>query len=94
MFNFLFIRDLITFHINGLKHQYFQYENLIVPTIFIGLNYWYFKKNDRFKKILTDYENMADRKNSKFYLAWTYMILSVALVILMGYSIRNNIRWI
>ncbi|WP_298537966.1 hypothetical protein [uncultured Algibacter sp.] len=94
MFNFLFIRDFITYHLNGYKYQYFEYENLIVPTIFIGLNYWYFKKNDRFKKILNDHKNITNKKNQKFYLAWTYMILSVVLVILMGYSVRNNIRWI
>jgi hypothetical protein len=94
MFNFLFIRDFITFQLNGFRYRNFQYENLIIPTIFIGLNYWYFKKNDRFKKILTDHKNITNKKNSKFYLAWTYLILSVALVILMGYSVRNNIRWI
>ena len=93
MFNFLFIRDFITFHLNGFRYHYFQYENFIVPTIFIGLNYWYFKKNDRFKKILTDHKNITENKKSKFYIAWTYMILSVTLLILMGYSVRNNIRW-
>ncbi len=94
MFNFLFIRDFITFQLNGYKYQNFQFENLIIPTLFIGLNYWYFKKNDRFKRILTDYKNVTDKKSSKFYLAWAYIILSVVLVIMMGYSVRNNIKWI
>ena len=94
MLNFLFIRDFITFQLNGFKYQNFQYENLIIPTIFIGLNYWYFKKNDRFKKILAGYKSVTDKKSSKFYWAWTYIILSVVLVVLMGYSVRNNIRWI
>ena len=75
MFNFLFIRDFITYHLNGYKYQYF-------------------KKNNRFKKILNDYKNLSDKRNQKFYWAWAYMILSVLLVILMGYSVRNNIRWI
>lgn len=93
MFNYLFIRDFITYHLNGFKYKTFQYENLIIPTIFIGLNYWYFKKNDRFKKILIDYKNVKNKKSSRFYYAWAYIILSVALVIMMGYSVRNNIKW-
>lgn len=93
MFNYLFIRDFITYHLNGFKYKTFQYENLIIPTIFIGLNYWYFKKNDRFKKILIDYKNVKNKKSSRFYYAWAYIILSVILVIMMGYSVRNNIKW-
>lgn len=93
MFNFLFIRDFITFHLNGFRYQNFQYENFIVPTIFIGLNYWYFKKDDRFKRILSCHKNTKNKKNLKFYLAWSYMILSVVLLVLMGLSIKNNVRW-
>lgn len=94
MFNFLFIRDFITYQLTGIKYESFPYENLVVPTIFIGLNYWYFKNNDRFKKILIDYKKNTDKNRIRFYLAWTYIILSVALLILMGYSVRNNIKWI
>lgn len=94
MFNFLFIRDFITYQWRGIKYESFLYENLVVPTIFIGLNYWYFKSNDRFKKILTNYKKTADKNRTKFYVAWAYIILSVALLILMGYSVRNNIKWI
>ena len=94
MFNYLFIRDFIIYHLNGFKYKTFQYEYLIIPTILIGLNYWYFKKNDRFKKILIDYEDVKNNKSSRFYYAWAYIILSVVLVIMMGYSVRNNIKWI
>lgn len=93
MFNFLFIRDFITYQLNGIKYESFQYENLVIPTIFIGLNYWYFKRNNRFKKILLDYSESADKKRTKFYWAWIYIALSISLVILMGYSVRNNLRW-
>ena len=94
MFNFLFIRDLLTYHLNGFKYESFKYENLLVPSIFIGLNYWYFKSNDRYKSTLKNYNQARNKNQTKFYLSWGYIILSVAFLILMGYSIRNNIRWI
>lgn len=94
MFNFLFIRDFIAFQLNGSKYESFRYENFVVPTLFIGLNYAYFKSNNRFKKILTYYKKTTNKKPIAFYLAWAYIMLSVVLVIGMGYSIRNNSRWL
>ena len=94
MLNFLFIRDLIAFQLNGIRYKHFPNENFFVPTIFIAMNYWYFKKNDRFKKILTFHRNTSKKNNLKFYTTWVYIVLSVVLVIIMGYCIRNNIRWI
>lgn len=94
MFNFLFIRDFITYQLNGIKYEHFRYENLVVPTIFIGFNFWYFKNNNRFKRIIKNYRNSTYNNKTKFYLAWSYMILSIVLLVLMGYSVRNNIKWI
>lgn len=67
MFNFLFIRDFIMYQLNGIRYQSFEYENLAVPTIFIGLNYWYFKRKDRFKTILSDYKKDSDKNGTRFY---------------------------
>ena len=50
MSNYLFIRDFLTYQVNGFKYQTFENENFIVPTIFLGFNYWYFKKDNHSKK--------------------------------------------
>ncbi len=94
MFNYIFIRDLIMFHIRGVKYESFAYENLIVPSIFIVLNYLYFNYNSRSKKILKQFgKRTKEDKRPYWIFSWIYIIVTVILVIAMGYSVRNNIRW-
>lgn len=93
MANYLFIRDLILFQFNGIKYHYFESENFIVPTIFIGLNYWYFKRNGLYKQILNKFSD--EKLNFKSVLkCWIYIIMSIVLAIVIGYSVRNNILWL
>jgi hypothetical protein len=92
MANYLFIRDLIYFQFNGQKYSQFAYENFIIPTIFIGFNYWYFKRNGLYKQILNKFSVKKLNLISNLT-CWIYIIISIALAIAVGYSVRNNIKW-
>ncbi|RIA10172.1 hypothetical protein OE09_2026 [Flavobacteriaceae bacterium MAR_2010_72] len=95
MLNFLFIRDLIYFQINGIKYKWIENEELIVPTLFIAFNFLYFKNKGRHKKILANYRKQKKNESRPlvFYISWLYIILSVVLAVAMVYSVRNFIKW-
>lgn len=94
MFNYLFLRDLILFQIQGIKYKVFSNENFIIPTLFIGFNYWFFKRKDLYLKIQKQFvNNPLERTHPYWVVSWVYLVLSIAALILMGYSVKNNIRW-
>lgn len=94
MVNFLVLRDLVIFHIQKGRYVYFSNEILIVPTIFIGSNYLYFTHNKRYKEIIKKFSKLTKEENRSFRaFSLGYIILSAVFVVLMGYTVRNNIRF-
>lgn len=94
MMNFLVVRDVIIFHIQKSRYVYFSNETFIVPTIFIAINYLYFTYNKRYKDIIRKFDKRTREENRSFrFISWIYIILSAVFVVLMGYTVRNNIRW-
>lgn len=91
--NFLSLRDIYLFQLNGIKNIIPKYEFLLVPSIIIILNFLYFKHNNRYLKILKEYKD--DRKNQyrKVFII-IYIILTILLAIITAYSHRNNLKWI
>ena len=94
MLNFLTIRDLIIFHIQKNSYRYFESETFIIPTIFLIFNYTYFKYNYRYKKIIKKFKKEQKNDHNLYRIvSWVYIILTVIFVIIMGYSVKNNIQW-
>jgi hypothetical protein len=94
MFNYLFLRDLISYQIFNEKYSSFKFENLIVPTIFIAINYWFFQRKNLYKSILNRFSKLPKSEKSKRnILSWLYILVSIVLVIIIGYSIRENLKF-
>ncbi|SDR65939.1 hypothetical protein SAMN04488552_0216 [Christiangramia echinicola] len=94
MFNYLFLRDLISYQIFNEKYSSFKFENLIVPTIFIAIDYWFFQRKNLYKSILNRFSKLPkSEKRKRNILSWLYILVSIVLVIIIGYSIRENLKF-
>ena len=94
MLNFITLRDLFMFQIYDVRYHYFEYDALIIPTIFLGFNYFYFKRKGLYRKILSQFKAKTKEEKRFYWIAsWIYIIITVVSVVTMGYSVRNNIKW-
>lgn len=83
MLNFIIIREFVTYYIMGFKYRFADYEGVILPTIFLAINYFYFTYNNRYKKIIKRYEKEPVTEKHKVYnivLSWIYPIVTFALL--------------
>lgn len=81
MLNFIIIREFITYYIMGFRYRFADYEGVILPTVFLVINYFYFTYNNRYKKIINRYENEPLTGKYKVYniiLSWIYPIITFA----------------
>ncbi len=79
MLNFIIIREFVTYYILGYKYRFADYEGVLLPTIFLAVNYFYFTYNKRHKKIIRHYEKepKTDKhKTYNFLLCWVYPIIT------------------
>lgn len=86
MLNFIILREVLYSNILGAKYNFGNYEEIILPTIFLALNYLYFTYDSKYKKILNHYDNQAVTKKHKFYnflFCWIYPIVTFSLLIVM-----------
>lgn len=82
MLNFIIIREFVTYCIMGFKYRFADYEGVILPTIFLAANYFFFTHKKRYKKIIKRYEKEPVEGKYKFYIVlnWLYPILSFAFI--------------
>src|SRR5690606_24551980 len=87
--NFLTLRDIYFFQINGVRVPFLDYRNTFVLTVLIVFNYFYFKS--KYKKILLRF----DKKNQTYKIwSWGYILVTIVLAVITAYSVRNNITWL
>lgn len=81
MLNFIIIREFITYYIMDFRYRFADYEGVILPTVFLVINYFYFTYDNRYKKIINRYENEPLTWKYKVYniiLSWIYPIITFA----------------
>lgn len=92
--NFAAVKDFILFHLLNSRNLYFKNDTFIVPTVFIAFNFWYFWHGTRYKHILKQFNNRTKEEKQPYRIvSWIYIVVSILFVILMGYTVRNNIKW-
>ncbi|PKV52462.1 hypothetical protein ATE84_4578 [Aquimarina sp. MAR_2010_214] len=92
--NLIFFQGLLFFHYSNQRHLLYSETRVFgfgIITLLIFVNYFYFKKREG-EKLEKEYRIVAKKKiYILFY--WIYILASIALAIIMLYTIRNNIRF-
>ncbi len=95
MLNFIMLREFVTYYIMDFKYRFADYEAVMLPTFFLAVNYFYFTYDKRYKKIVKRYEKELVTGKHKVYniiFCWVYPILTFVLLVVIGYSTKNQIR--
>ena len=96
-FTLLFFYDIVFYQIYNRRDLVIDDSKIIgflVFTVILLINYFYYIKSTRAKKIITNF-NKLEMKVKFIYksISIFVMLLIVFFTILMSYSIRNNIHW-
>lgn len=93
--NILFFEGMFLFQLVDKRSFLFnlpQWEKVVVSTLIILVNYWYFKS--RYNSISKQYNSYSvQKKNIIRFWSLSYIVITVISSVFSIYSVRNNIRW-